>query len=108
MPIYARFPFRPDAGFPTVTKLRVSRVAVLGVELTKTLYNGRLAVGTTIMLNNVPFQVIGVLEKVGREGNNGTNIRIFIPVSTMREYFPLKDQNSENAISFINYQPITR
>ncbi len=83
------------------------RVAVLGIELTKTLYNGRQAVGTTIMLNNVPFQVIGILEKVGREGNNGTNIRIFIPVSTMREYFPLKEQNSENAVSFINYQPVT-
>jgi len=83
------------------------RVAVLGVELTKTLYNGRAAVGTTIMLNNVPFQIVGILEKVGREGNNGTNIRVFIPVSTMREYFPLKEQNTENAISFINYQPIT-
>ncbi|HLH09731.1 MAG TPA: ABC transporter permease [Terriglobales bacterium] len=83
------------------------RVAVLGSELTKTLYNGRAAVGTTIMLNNVPFQIIGILKKVGREGNNGTNIRIFVPVSTMRMYFPLKENNTDNAVSFINYQPIT-
>jgi putative ABC transport system permease protein len=74
----------------------------------KNMYSGRAAVGSTILLNGTPFEVIGVLEKVGREGNNGTNIRIFIPISTMRVMFPLKEKNSEDAISFINYQPITR
>jgi len=84
------------------------RVAVLGAEMMKNMYNGRAAVGSSILLNGVPFEIIGVLEKIGKEGNNGTNIRIFIPISTMREQFPLKEQNSEDAVSFINYQPITR
>jgi putative ABC transport system permease protein len=83
------------------------RVAVLGVELTKNLYNGRAAVGTSILLNGIPFEVIGILKKVGQEGNNGTNIRVFIPVSTMRMYFPLKENGTENAVSFINYQPVS-
>ena len=34
------------------------------------------------------FEIIGVLDKVGREGNNGTNARIFIPVETMRDAVP--------------------
>jgi putative ABC transport system permease protein len=84
------------------------RVAVLGSEMMKNMYSGRAAVGSTILLNGTPFEVIGVLEKVGKEGNNGTNIRIFIPITTMRVLFPIKDKNSEDAISFINYQPISR
>jgi putative ABC transport system permease protein len=84
------------------------RVAVIASELVKTLYSGRPAVGTTILLNGVSFNVIGVLEKVGREGNNGTNIRIFIPITTMMELFPLKDKNAEDAVSFINYRPVRK
>jgi len=84
------------------------RVAVLGAEMMKNMYSGRAAVGSSILLNGIPFEVIGVLEKIGKEGNNGTNIRIFIPITTMREQFPLKEQNSEDAVSFINYQPLAR
>jgi len=84
------------------------RVAVLGVEMTKNMFQGRPAVGSTILLNGLPFDVIGVLEKIGREGNNGTNIRVFIPITTMRTLFPLKREKDENAISFLNFQPVTR
>jgi putative ABC transport system permease protein len=52
--------------------------------------------------------VIGVVAKVGRDGNNGTNSRIFIPIEAMRNLFPLIKANSEDAISFINYQPISK
>jgi putative ABC transport system permease protein len=31
-----------------------------------------------------------------------------MPLNTMRVLFPLKEQNSEDAISFLNYQPRTR
>src|SRR5260370_56125 len=40
--------------------------------------------------------------------NNGTNARIFVPVETMRNLFPLKEQNSESALSFINYRPLNK
>jgi putative ABC transport system permease protein len=85
------------------------RVCVLGVEMTKNLFSGHPAVGSTILLNGVRFQVIGVLSKIGREEQNATNVRIFIPLDTMRELFPLKGDNSRegNAISFLNYQPRT-
>ena len=48
------------------------------------------------------------LAQLGKEGHNGTNIRIFMPLNTMRVLFPLKEQNSEDGISFLNYQPRTR
>jgi putative ABC transport system permease protein len=84
------------------------RVAVVGWELLKNIFPGRPAVGATILLNGVRFTVIGVVSKVGREGNNGTNARIFVPVETMRTLFPLTGEDKENAISFLNYQPRTR
>ncbi|HKU23056.1 MAG TPA: ABC transporter permease [Terriglobales bacterium] len=84
------------------------RVAVVGWELLKDMFPGRAAVGNTILLNGAEFKVIGVLAQLGKEGHNGTNIRIFMPLNTMRVLFPLKEQNSEDAVSFLNYQPRTR
>ncbi len=84
------------------------RVAIVGWELLKNVFPGRPAVGATLLLNGIRFDVIGVLAKVGQEGNNGTNGRIFVLVETMRNLFPLKEKNTENAISFINYRPLNK
>jgi putative ABC transport system permease protein len=84
------------------------RVAVVGWELLKNVFPGRPAVGATMLLNGIRFDVIGVLAKVGKDGNNGTNARIFVPVETMRNLFPLKQENSESALSFINYRPMIK
>jgi putative ABC transport system permease protein len=84
------------------------RVAVVGWELLKNVFPGRPAVGETILLNGISFDVIGVLAKVGQDGQNGTNARIFVPIGTMRDLFPLKEENTENAISFINYRPLNK
>jgi putative ABC transport system permease protein len=83
------------------------RVCLLGREMTRNMFPGRPAVGNTILLNGVRFEVIGVLSMIGHEEQNATNIRIFVPFNTMRELFPLTGDNSKegNAISFINYQP---
>src|ERR1700682_4877285 len=81
------------------------RVAVVGWELLKNVFPGRPAVGATMLLNGIRFDVIGVLAKVGKDGNNGTNARIFVPVETIRRLFPLKEQNTESALSFMNYRP---
>jgi len=78
------------------------RVAVVGWELLKNVFPGRPAVGATMLLNGIRFDIIGVLAKVGKDGNNGTHARIFVPVETMRNLFPLKQENSESALSFIN------
>jgi putative ABC transport system permease protein len=85
------------------------RVCILGREMTRNMFPGRPAVGNSILLNGVRFEVIGVLSMIGHEEQNATNIRIFIPFNTMRELFPLKGDNSQdgNAISFINYQPLS-
>jgi putative ABC transport system permease protein len=101
-------PVEPGRWFNDEDNTEHRRVAVVGWELLKNMFPGRPAVGSTILLNGIRFDIVGVVKKIGKEGNNGTNGRIFVPVETMRMLFPLKTDNSENAVSFINYRPITK
>jgi putative ABC transport system permease protein len=98
-------PVGPGRWFNAEDGRETRRVAVVGWELLKNMFPGSPAVGSTILLNGYRFDVIGVLSKVGQDGNNGTNARIFIPIETMRGLFRLKEKNSEDAISFLNYRP---
>jgi putative ABC transport system permease protein len=86
-------------------EIQKRNVIVLGEELTKNLFPGRPAVGATILLNDTSFQVIGNVRRVGRGDDNSTNMRAYIPYQVMATDFPLKGENHENSISFINYQP---
>ena len=101
-------PIEPGRWFNDEDNTQHRRVAVVGWELLKNMFPGQPAVGSTILLNDMDFKVIGVIPKIGKEGENGTNHRVFVPFDTMRMLFPLKAQNSENAISFINYRPIRK
>jgi putative ABC transport system permease protein len=80
-------------------------VIVLGDELVKNLFPGRPAVGASIILNDISFEVIGTVERVGRGDDNSTNMRGYLPYRVMATLFPLKGENHENSISFVNYQP---
>jgi putative ABC transport system permease protein len=80
-------------------------VIVLGDELDKHLFPGSPAVGATIILNDITFEVIGTMQRVGRGDDNSTNMRGYIPYRVMATFFPLKGENRETAVSFINYQP---
>ena len=101
-------PIEPGRWFNDEDNSQHRRVAIVGWELLKNMFPGVPAVGSTILLNDMDFKVIGVIPKIGKEGQNGTNHRIFVPFDTMRNLFPLTAQNSENAISFINYRPMKK
>jgi putative ABC transport system permease protein len=83
-------------------------VIVLGDEMTRNLFTGRPALGATIVLNGIRFEVIGTLRRVGRGDNNSTNARGYIPYQVMAEYFPLKGEQQKGTVSFVNYQPRVR
>ena len=83
-------------------------VAVVGDEMVKNLFPGRPAVGNAILLDGIRFEVIGVVQRVGHGDNNSTNNRVFLPFSTMRQFFPLTKEGQDNAVSFINYRPRVR
>lgn len=85
------------------------RVVVIGDEARRVLFPGWPSVGSTILLNGIRFQVVGTLKRVGHGENNTRNLQIFIPFPVMRENFPpLNVGEIDDAISFLNYQPVTR
>lgn len=84
-------------------------VAVIGDEMSRNLYPGTQALGAALLLNGVRFQIIGIVSSIGVHENNSTNNRVYVPYSTMHQYFPLNNVGeTPDAISTINYQPLTR
>ena len=82
-------------------------VAVIGDEMVKNLFPDKQnPLGNSILLNGHSFEVIGVVERVGRGDDNSTNNRVFVPFSTMHTFFPLKQAEEESAVSFINFRPL--
>jgi putative ABC transport system permease protein len=100
-------PMKQGRWFDELDNTERRNVVVLGDEMTHNLFPGRPALGATILLNGHSFEVIGTVQRVGRGDNNSTNMRGYIPYQVMNTYFPLKGESERNAISFINYQPIT-
>jgi len=62
-----------------------AKVAVVGSVIIEELFNGRAGVGETFRIGNVPFTVIGVLDKkgLGAAGRSQDDV-VFIPLSTAK------------------------
>ncbi len=62
-----------------------SKVAIVGSVIVEELFNGRAGVGETFRIGNVPFTVIGVLDKKGliAAGRSQDDV-VFIPLSTAK------------------------
>ena len=84
-------------------------VIVLGDETRRTLFLGRPAIGSTVLLNGIRFEVVGTLERIGHGDNTNQNLQSYVPFSTMQEYFrPINVGEAPDVVSFINYQPKSR
>src|SRR5438270_1859988 len=65
-------------------EMQRSRVAVLGSDAKDKLFSGEPALGETVRISGISFEVIGVLEaKMQEEGNDNVNAIVYIPFSTM-------------------------
>lgn len=83
-------------------------VAVLGQKSNQLLFPGHPSLGNFITLNGYRLEVIGVAGKIGRGNNSNDNQKVYIPLTTMMELFPIKGDNiPKDAISSIQYQPST-
>lgn len=85
------------------------RVAVLGFKAANLLFSGRPMLGETITINGTEFTVIGGVGKISRGNNDYDDQKVYIPISTMEELFPLKGNNiPDDALTSIQYQPATK
>jgi putative ABC transport system permease protein len=73
-------------GIDPIDVAEIRRVAFLGDKLAQDLFGGAPAVGKTLLVNQSPFLVIGVLGKKSQDSNYSgpDNQKMFIPSSTYR------------------------
>ena len=74
----------------------------------RNLFPGRPAIGSTVLLNGIRFEVVGVLANIGRQENNLNNVRLYIPFSTMHQYFPMKNEHTPDDIGNMILKPVSR
>ena len=111
-PNYSEIRFMPirEGRFINDADMRERRhVIVLGDKSAKLLFPGRPTMGETVLLNGSRFEVVGIADKTGRGNNDNDNQKIYIPLSTMLEMFPLKGENiPADSVTSIQYQPRIR
>lgn len=85
------------------------RVAVLGFKAANLLFSGRPMLGETITIDGTEFKVVGGVGKISRGNNDYDDQKLYIPITTMQELFPLKGDNiPADALTSIQYQPATK
>ncbi|HKS73858.1 MAG TPA: ABC transporter permease [Terriglobales bacterium] len=62
-----------------------TRVAVLGYDVKKKLFSGQNAIGETVRVDGISYQVIGVLKHLIQDGDDNMNGIVFIPFSAMSD-----------------------
>jgi putative ABC transport system permease protein len=64
-----------------------SRVAVLGNDVKKKLFSGQTAIGESVRLDGISYQVVGVLKREiqGGGGDENVNAKVYVPFSSMSD-----------------------
>ncbi len=64
-------------------EMQRSRVAVLGSDAKDKLFSGLPALGESVRIGGISFEVVGILEAKMQEGDDNINKVVYIPFSTM-------------------------
>jgi putative ABC transport system permease protein len=83
-------------------QIQRARVAVIGSEAKEKLFSGRNALGESIRVDGLSFEVIGILSAKMQEGNDDINRVVYVPFSTMSD---LKDTHYLDSIWFTYQTP---
>jgi putative ABC transport system permease protein len=85
-----------------------NNVCVIGTEFVRLLFPGHPVIGSRLLINGIPFQVIGTIQNIGHGNTADQNMRLVMPYSTMQMYFPMQGEGNANAVKYVAYQPVTR
>ena len=67
------------------------RMAVLGYAVRRDLFDLTSPLGKQIRINGLPFQVVGVMERLGGQGRESPDEAVYVPVTTaMRRMFGME------------------
>ena len=98
-PAVRNWPVRSGGFFTRRDETSASKVCVIGHTLVAKLFQTTDPVGQTIRIKNIPFRVIGVLEKKGADmvGQDQDNI-VLMPYTTVRKRLQGSEFDNVNAI----------
>ncbi len=79
--------------FTWTDEQQVARIAIVGYDMADQLFGKRHILGETLMLDGVPYTVVGKIRKKDQDSNyNGPdNMKIFVPFAAMLQDMPRKD-----------------
>ncbi len=83
------------------------RVAVLGATTADDLGLGESAIGSDVLLNGIPFRVVGILQAKGSSGTGSQDDQVVIPLSAAQRYFVAGTTVSSIAVSVASASDIT-
>jgi len=89
-PVYERirgFGIGTGRGLSEDDLINRARVAVIGDEAKRRLFSGEQALGQTIRINGLSFEVVGVYQHKVQGGDNNDNSMVVIPFSTMGDLY---------------------
>src|SRR6202158_676526 len=89
-PVYQRirgFDVATGRGLSDQDQVEHARVVVIGDEAKRRLFSGEQALGQSVRINGVSFQVIGVYQHKVQGGDDNDNGMVVIPFSTMGDLY---------------------
>jgi putative ABC transport system permease protein len=87
-PRMRRMEFSDGGSFSEADDYTHNRVAVIGAAVKKKLFSGQDAIGQSVRIDGITFQVVGVLKHVINNSDEDLNEHVFIPYSAVSD---LKD-----------------
>jgi putative ABC transport system permease protein len=101
--VYANYPrmrsmeFAEGSAFSEADDHTHTRVAFIGADLRKKLFSGLNAIGESIRVDGISYQVVGVLKHVINNSDDNLNGHVYVPFSAMSD---IKDTHYLSAIVF--------
>src|SRR5437870_149151 len=94
-PRMRRMEFADGSPFNEADDFTHSRVAFIGADAKKKLFSGQNAIGETIRVDGISYQIVGVLKKVINNSDENLNEHVYVPFSAMSD---IKDTYYLNSI----------
>jgi len=89
--VYANYPrmrrmeFAEGSAFSEADEFTHARVAFIGADVKKKLFSGQNAIGQSIRVGGISYQIVGVLKHVINNSDENLNGHVYVPFSAMND-----------------------
>ncbi len=89
--VYANYPrmrkmeFAEGTSFSEADDFTHTRVAFIGADIKKKLFSGQNAIGESLRVDGISYQIVGVLKHVINNSDDNLNTHIYVPYSAMSD-----------------------